>query len=245
MEDDMTARWRARSLAAGWSLADDWWTPEADCLLKAMREARPRLGEREQGGGEHDLTADACRALGAARAGAGVGIAEAMTDLAALWTAARLGEPPFAVLRAFAAGWAERSFAPMGELGCEDPLTGLASAAYLRTRLAQLYRGSAAGTCLVVAEPDRRAPELAERLAAALNLATALRRAFPGDETLALLAPSRVAALTRADDLLAGKLARLRAAEILYGTRPQVRVRPLPKAYGQALALVRTLSLDA
>ncbi|SPL94236.1 unnamed protein product [[Actinomadura] parvosata subsp. kistnae] len=43
------------------------------------------------------------------------------------------------------------------------------------------------------------------------------------------------------DEVLRDKLARLGSAEILYGRRPRVRVRPLPKAYGQALALIRSL----
>ncbi|MEV4178214.1 hypothetical protein [Nonomuraea sp. NPDC049709] len=230
MEQDVLARWRGRSMATGWSLADDWWTPEAEVVIKAVC-------------GGCDLS-QACWGLGAARAGAGVGIAEGLNDLAALFAVSGAGEPPFTAVRSFAAGWAEQSFAPIGELHCEDPLTGLVSLAYLRTRLAQLYRGSPAGTCLVVAEPSERVEELAERLAAALNLATALRAAFPGDETLALLGPLRVGAVTDRDELLAERVARLRASEILYGRRPRVRVRPLPRAYGQALALIRTLSLD-
>lgn len=218
-------------MAEGWSLADYWWTPEVENTIRAVY-------------GSGDL-ADACRALGEARASAGVGIAEGMNDLAALFAVSGLGEPPFDALRAFAAGWAEESLTPLSELACEDPLTGLVTVAYLRTRLAQLYRGSAAGMCLVVAEPYGKTEELAERLAVVLNLATALRKAFPGDETLALLTPVRVGAVTQEDDRLADKVARLRDAEILYGRRPRVWVRPLPRAYGQALALIRSLSLDA
>ncbi|MFC7103535.1 hypothetical protein ACFQQB_25695 [Nonomuraea rubra] len=139
MEADVLSRWRHRSMAAGWSLAEDWWTPEVEVVLKAVR-------------GTCDLP-QACWALGAARAGAGVGVAEGMNDLAALFAVTGAGGPPFAALRSFATGWAEHGFAPLGELHCEDPLTGLVTAAYLRTRLAQLYRGTARGTCLVAAEP--------------------------------------------------------------------------------------------
>ncbi|AQZ67499.1 hypothetical protein BKM31_43960 [[Actinomadura] parvosata subsp. kistnae] len=227
MEADVLSRWRRRSMAAGWSLAEDWWTPEVEGVIKAVCA----------GCG----LAQACWELGSARAAAGIGVAEGMNDLAALFAVTGTGEPPFTALRSFAAGWAEHGFAPLGELHCEDPLTGLATPAYLRTRLAQLYRGTAKGTCLVAAEPSAPPLELAERLAAALNLATALRRAFPGDETLALLGPVRVGAVTRMDEVLRDKLARLGSAEILYGRRPRVRVRPLPKAYGQALALIRSL----
>jgi hypothetical protein len=44
------------------------------------------------------------------------------------------------------------------------------------------------------------------------------------------------------DEGLRAKVARLRDSEILYGHRPRVRVRPLPKAYGQALTLIRSMS---
>ncbi|NUR88893.1 MAG: hypothetical protein HOY71_32815 [Nonomuraea sp.] len=230
MDEDVPARWRDRSMDDGWSLADDWWAPAVEHAAKAVTAG-------------HDLPR-ACEELGAARAEAGVGIAEGLTDLAALFAVAEKGEPSFPLVRAFAAGWAEQSFAPMADLQCEDPLTGLATVAYLRTRLGELYRGSvASGHLLVVAEPYGETGGLAERLAAALNLATALRKTFTGDETLAVLAPTRVGAVTREDDRLPGKIACLRASEILYGRRPRVRVRPLPKAHCQALALIRTLSL--
>ncbi|NUP76683.1 MAG: hypothetical protein HOV96_03925 [Nonomuraea sp.] len=229
MDEDVLERWRGRSLDEGWSVADDWWAPAVEYAIRAVVEGhdRPR----------------ACEERGAARAWAGVGIAEGLTDLAALFAVTGRGEPPFALVRAFVAGWAEQSFAPMADLQCEDPLTGLATVAYLRTRLGELYRGSVAGGhLLVVAEPYGQTGELAERLAAALNLATALRRAFTGDETLALLAPARVGAVTREDERLPAKVALLRATDILYGHRPHVRVRQLPKAHAQALALIRTLS---
>ncbi|WP_214319503.1 hypothetical protein [Nonomuraea sediminis] len=228
----LLTRWRARSLAAGWSMPEDWWTPAVEHAIKAVNRG-------------HDLS-HACLALGGARARAGVGIAEGMTDLAALFTALDRGEPPFAAVRSFATGWTEASFAPMAELACEDPLTGLATATYLRTRLGELYRGSAGGSHrLVVAEPYRQPGELAERLAAMLGLAATLREVFTGDETLAVLAPVRVGALARTCGELPARVARLRTARIGYGMRPRVTVRALPEAYGQALTLVRTLSLSA
>ncbi|MFI9593527.1 hypothetical protein [Nonomuraea sp. NPDC052265] len=230
MDEDVQARWRGRSMAAGWSLADDWWAPAVQYAIKAATD-----------GG--DLPR-ACEELGAARAGAGVGIAEGLSDLAALFAVTDRGEPSFPLVRAYAVGWAERSFAPMNDLQCEDPLTGLATVAYLRTRLGELYRGAVAGGhLLVVAEPYGPIGELAERLAAALNLATALRKVFTGDETLALLAPVRVGAVTTEDERLPGKVARLRATDILHGRNPRVRVRRLPRAHAQALALIRTLTL--
>jgi hypothetical protein len=85
MEADVLSRWRRRSMAAGWSLAEDWWTPEAEGVVKAVC-------------GACDLS-QACWALGSARAAAGVGIAEGMNDLAALFAVTGAGGPPFAALR--------------------------------------------------------------------------------------------------------------------------------------------------
>ncbi|WP_327088264.1 hypothetical protein OIE66_39060 [Nonomuraea sp. NBC_01738] len=220
----LRARWRERSLAAGWSMPRDWWTPAVEHAIKAVNRG-------------HDLVR-ACSALGDARARAGVGIAEGMADLSALFVSVGLGEPPYAAVRSFAVGWTEASFAPVAGLGCEDPLTGLVTVPYLRTRLAELYRASAAGQHrLVVAEPYRRCDQLAGRLAAALALAGTLREAFPGGETLAQLAPARVGALARAGPGLPRRVARLREF--------RVGVRTLPERYEQALTLVRTLSLGA
>ncbi|GAA0933995.1 hypothetical protein [Nonomuraea longicatena] len=223
-QEELRSRWRRRSLAAGWSLPADWWTPAVEHTITALHAGRGVL--------------PACEALGAARARAGVGIGEGLSDLAALYASLGLSEPPFTAARAYAVGWTEASFAPITALCCEDPLTGLASPAYLRTRLAELYRGSRAERHrLVVAEPYEWPAGLTGRLAELLTLARALRRAFPDGETLAQLAPARVGALARAGPALPGRVA---------GLHPyRVSVEALPGGYEQALTLIRTLSLGA
>ncbi|GAA4055398.1 hypothetical protein [Nonomuraea soli] len=215
----LRARWRKRSMRAGWSMPGDWWVPAVEQAGEAVLRG-------------HDVVR-ACLALGDARARAGVGIAEGMTDLAALYASLGL-EPPFEALRSFAAGWTEATFAPMAELSCEDPLTGLVTVAYLRTRLAELYRGATAGRHrLVVAEPLRRGEELAERLAATFNLAEQLRSVFPGGQTLALLGSARVGALTPHSRSLSARV------RLLHGMR--VRVLRLPGRYEEALKMLRSL----
>lgn len=216
----LRARWRKRSMRTGWSIPGDWWVPAVEQAGEAVLRGHGLL--------------PACGALGDARARAGVGIAESMTDLAALYHALGRGEPPFAVLRSFAAGWTEATFAPMAELRCEDPLTGLVTVTYLRTRIAELYRGSISGRHrLVVAEPYQSVPALAERLAVTLSLAERLRTAFPGGQTLALLGSARVGALTADTRALPAQL------RLLYGSR--VRVLRLPGRYEEALRLLRSL----
>ncbi|MFG1708762.1 hypothetical protein ACFLIM_36745 [Nonomuraea sp. M3C6] len=58
---DMLVRRRGRSMARGWSLAHDWWTPEAELAIRAVRGG---CGLRQ-----------ACWELGAARAGSRRGCA--------------------------------------------------------------------------------------------------------------------------------------------------------------------------
>jgi hypothetical protein len=67
------AAWRRQSLSAGWRSEDDWWTAAVDAVARAAC----RDGSLRQ----------ACALLGRARAQAGVGITEAMTDVASLYRA--------------------------------------------------------------------------------------------------------------------------------------------------------------
>lgn len=224
----LSARWRSRSIRAGWSAPGDWWTPAVEQTSHAVLRG-------------HDV-ARACFSLGDARARAGVGVAEGLADLAALYAVLGRGEPPFEALRAFAVGWAEATFAPIAELRCEDPLTGLATPAYLRTRVAELYRGrTAARHRLVVVESSVPAEGLAERLAVALAMASLLRGVFAGGETLALLSSARLCALTRADHALTRGVAALRAGRVTGGRGLHARTLSLPGQYEEALALLRSL----
>ncbi|MEV4159394.1 hypothetical protein [Nonomuraea dietziae] len=210
---DLCALWREGSLATGWAMPCDWWTPAVEQAIKAVNRG-------------HGLTR-ACMALGDARARAGVGIAEGMTDLAALFRLLGGADPPLAALRSFATGWAEAGFAPIGELRCEDPLTGLVSVAYLRTRLAEIYReGTARRHCLVVVTVT--VADAWERVAALLHVAALLREVFPLGDTLVRLGHGRAAALTTRP-----RTRRLREAGV-------VEVVALPDRYRDALA---TLSL--
>src|SRR6202012_6251831 len=84
----------------------------------------------------------ACTLLGRARAQAGVGINEALTDSGARFRVLDEGPPPLDVITAVAEGWADAGLARMSGATCEDPLTGLVSFAYLRTRMREVYRES-------------------------------------------------------------------------------------------------------
>jgi len=154
---------------------------------------------------------------------------------------------PLRLICAIAEGWAEESLDQPAQGRCEDPLSGLATLAHLRTRLAELYleaeRGGASPAdthrLLVVALPSRPGPW--RRMALAILVGHDLRAAFPGGETLSLAQPGPAIALVRTDGDLPLHYARLRRSiQATFGT--QIRMTPLPGVLTDALRLVDDLA---
>jgi len=225
--------WRRRSMLCGWSADDDWQVAAVDTVAVAAC----------RGTG----LAAACGVLGRERARGGVGIGEAITDLAALCFVLDGTDPPLDLVRPLAEGWAEAGLARMSDATCEDPLTGLATLPYLRTRLGEVYRGARqAGQCaadthwLLVADlPQRLDPW--DRLSVLILVSNDLRAAFPGGETLALAGPGRAIALARAVPELRFHATGLRRGlAAAHGTRLRL-VRP-PAGREDALRLLDELA---
>ena len=221
-------------------------------------------------GAEHGRLALACAHLGRTRARAGAGISETIDDLAALFAVMageqgghgpgfepgdrqggqRDGEPPLNLVCSIAEGWAEEGMAQFSRGDCEDPLSGLATLPYLRTRLAEVYREAAqAGTSpsgthrlLLVRLPSR--PDPWRRMAQTILIGHDLRAAFPGGETLSLVRehePGSAIALVRACDDLALRYALLRRTiQATFGT--QTGMFRLPGLLREALRLVDQLA---
>jgi len=260
--------WRRRSLASGWLTADDWHNETVDAVLAACYGGRPVPGGADLAAVGAGSLAAACAGLGRSRAKAGIGIAETIDDLAALFAVLASGpggqpsgpgdqrsgpggqpggDPPLHLVCAIAEGWAEESLAQLAQGGCEDPLSGLATLPYLRTRLAEVYREaeddgtSPADThrLLVVGLPRR--PDPWRRMALAILLGHDLRAAFPGGETLSIAKPGPAIALVRARGDLPLRYARLRRSiQVTFGT--QIRMTPLPGLLTEALRLVDELA---
>ena len=251
--------WRRRSLATGWRMPDDWDSEAVDEVLAACRNRALARGEAGRVAvGASALTA-ACAGLGRSRARAGVGIAETIDDLAALFAVlgggegnrpgagAPDGDPPLRLVGAIAEGWAEESVTQFAHVGCEDPLSGLVTLSYLRTRLAEVYREAEQGgtspaethRLLVVGLPRR--PDPWRRLALPILVGRDLRAAFPGGETLSLAKPGPAIALVPARRDLPLRYARLRRnIQAAFGT--QIRMTPLPGRLTEALRLVDELA---
>jgi hypothetical protein len=230
--------WRRHSLAGGWLTPDDWHSEAVDAVLTACQQ--------------DGSLAVACTGLGRSRARAGTGIAETIDDLAALF--AVLEEAlPVRLVCAVAEGWAEESHAQPARDGCEDPLSGLATLPYLRTRLAEVYREAEQGgtspadthRLLVVRLPRR--PDPWHRMALAIGVGRDLRAAFPGGETLSMARPHAghgtgpAIALVPARGDLPLRCAGLRRSVLAtFGT--QIRMTPLPGRLTEALRLVDELA---
>ncbi len=242
--------WRRRSLATGWRMPDDWHSEAVDEVLGACQNRALARGEAGLAAVGATALAAACAGLGRSRARAGVGIAETIDDLAALF--AVLGDPeqwdpPLRLVGAIAEGWAEESVSQFAHVGCEDPLSGLATLSYLRTRLAEVYREAEQGgtspaethRLLVVGLP--RCPDPWRRLALPILVGRDLRAAFPGGETLSLAKPGPAIALVPARSDLPLRYARLRRnIQAAFGT--QIRMTPLPGRLTEALRLVDELA---
>ncbi|GAA4757207.1 GGDEF domain-containing protein [Actinomycetospora chibensis] len=262
-------RWFACSCALGWGAAAEWPDPAVDAVCAVVTARHPG------GTAARDRAVERALARWAgARAGAGVGLAETLTDLAALNTAVSGGgsdtpgrddptasaldvAPPgrgpdgVRLLRAVSVAWTDVACGDLAETAAVDPLSGLASVRYLRTRLAEIYRaarahGHAAGEehALVVLALDVRdwrrvAPLTIAGEAAGVVFDAGESIAVVGRGTVVVLAPrgglaERAAVLRR----LLGR--RLAAAEGMVGT-PSVRIARLPATHDGACALLERL----
>jgi GGDEF domain-containing protein len=262
-------RWFACSSALGWGSAVEWSDPAVDAVCAVVTARYPGTAARDR------AVERALARWAGARAGAGVGLAETLTDLAALNTAVSgggadapgrddptpspldvsptpgRGPDGVRLLRAVSLAWTDVACGDLAETAAVDPLSGLASVRYLRTRLAEVYRaarahGRAAGEehALVVLALDVRdwrrvAPLTIAGEAAGVVFDAGESIAVVGRGTVVVLAArgglaERAAVLRR---LLARRLA---AAEGLVGT-PSVRIARLPGTHDGACALLERL----
>ncbi|MBB5155130.1 hypothetical protein [Saccharopolyspora phatthalungensis] len=248
----LRSRWRTASLAAGWPFPSDWGADVVDAVCAAVIAG--------------DDLAEPLAELGASRAEAGVGLAATLQDVAALHAVSAgehdglvFADPdavPTAILRTTALGWAEVMARLSGGREVEDPLTGLTTASYLRTRLREVYRAARAegrragdGHVLVTVSlgvtPDGYA-----RMMAMVLIADALRTVFDGGETTSLLRSATAAVLAARDRLLPARCLkarwmiqhRLAADPALRGCQSvQLREELLPADHGEACDLLATL----
>ncbi|MBB5955121.1 GGDEF domain-containing protein [Saccharothrix tamanrassetensis] len=248
----LRSRWRTATTAAGWPFPADWPSNEVDEVCAAVLDTAD--------------PAPALHRLGAARAEAGATLAETLLDLAALH--AVMAEPPGStgivspnidatpawMLRATALGWGEVMSEQAANCAADNPLTGLATGAYLRTRLREVYaEARTAGRqdhVLVLVALDLSRTSGWSRVVAMTLLADALREVFDAGQTIASIGPSVAAVLLRRDDRLHRAVTNLRLLTThrlavdphVAPTGPaEVWLEELPATYEQAAELIADL----
>jgi len=150
-------------------------------------------------------------------------------------------DPSFDDVRSVSRAWSDTTLAYLHQLACEDPMTGLASLAHVRSRLSELYRGELRLAtrvrdthALVVAElpqdrhvdpTDQRAKHVLTRAMRLSSLGDAARTVFAGTETIGKLGPERIVVVAERDDRLGQRVALLRRmARTLQGGGESARV---------------------
>ncbi|MQA08639.1 MAG: hypothetical protein GEU98_08820 [Pseudonocardiaceae bacterium] len=249
-------RWRVASLATGWRFPSDWPIPEVDDVCSSILEGS-------------DVT-DALAKLGRARAAAGAGLPETLSDLAALH--AVLVEPdaeqperlvdadtmPSRLLRVTALAWADAALEPIHNAEVTDPLTGLTTTAYLRTRLGEMYRRAQHDHRILDADYALLTVSLGagvasgwSRLTSMVLVADVVRGVFDSGETLAVLGASTVVVLAeRGDELgtkavLVRRLINERASAdpaLRAVSQPRIRLARLPATHERACEMLARLS---
>jgi hypothetical protein len=161
--------------------------------------------------------AAACSEVGRALARDGASLGEALDGLSATYAQVLGREPAFGASEALSIAWSESTLEYLHQLSCEDPLTGLASLAHVRTRLAEIYRetendGVDVRTthALVLVEARSGSNNHFGRALLLAQVAEALRTVFAGGETIGRVGSDRAVAVVRRGPGLGSTVAVLR-----------------------------------
>lgn len=188
---------------------------EAQDLPEHVRIALPMRFEAvgEALAARRDVTA-ACSVVGRDVARDGAALGEALSRLRETYRLV-LGTPPaFEAAEALSVAWSDATLQYLHDLSCEDPLTGLASLAHVRTRLAEVYRESeltdvsvSGSHALVIVElcfhrPTSGPGRHFTRALRLVQVAESMRAVYSGGQTLGRLGLDRaVAVVPRSTDL--------------------------------------------
>lgn len=193
---------------------------------------------------------EACEVAGRALAQDGTSLDEVLGGLQSTYHLVLGCDPTFADVRAISMAWSESTLGYLHQLSCDDPLTGLASLAHIRSRLAELYRGEVhTGTgprdthALVIADLPHDGPEHSDgdsisRALRLVRIGEAARTVFTGTETIGRLGTNRVVVLVERDNHLGRRVAIMRTMLDLTELHTRVWIEGLPSAdHGAAYLL--------
>ncbi|NYG60541.1 GGDEF domain-containing protein [Nocardioides daedukensis] len=158
---------------------------------------------------------EACEVAGSRLAQDGASLDDALEALNRTALAVTGSEPVFADVRALSMAWSESTLAYLHQLSCEDPMTGLASLAHIRSRLSELYRGAHSVDkthALVVLDlpNDPVGGDSFTRAMRLVRLGEVARTVFAGSETIGRSGSQRVVVIAERDGRLGRRVALLR-----------------------------------
>jgi len=163
----------------------------------------------------------ACAVVGRDLARDGVDLSEALHGLWSTFALVVGREPDFESTRSLGIAWSDETLGYLHEVSCENPLTGLATLAHLRGRLAEIQRGAdsrgvggdTTHVLIVVDVPQLAGAGREDHLGSALvmaRVASQVRLVFEGEETVAEASPSRLLVLAERTDHLGSRVGTLR-----------------------------------
>jgi GGDEF domain-containing protein len=199
----------------------------------------------------------ACTVVGRDVARDGAALGEALSGLRATYHLVRSSPPEFEATEALSVAWSEATLEYLHALSCEDPLTGLASLAHVRSRLDELYREAeltdvpvTGSHALVVVELRFHEPTSVPghqftRALRLVQVTEAMRAVYSGGQTLGRLGLDRaVAVVTRTVDLgTSVALLREFLGDLDLGSSdPRVWIEGLPSSADSAARLLDELA---
>jgi GGDEF domain-containing protein len=184
-------------------------------LPEAVRQALPmRFEAVGEALASSANVAAACAVVGRDVARDGAALGEALSGLRTTYQLVLGESPAFDTTAALSVAWSEATLEYLHDLSCEDPLTGLASLAHVRTRLAELYRDAELTDACVSKTHAVVVVELSFRNRAGLEqphftralrlvqVAEVMRSVYSGGQTLGRLGLDRAGAVVaRTTDL--------------------------------------------
>lgn len=195
----------------------------------------------------------ACAVAGQELARDGGSMQEALEALRTTSRVVMGTDPSYDAVVALLTAWNETTLGYLLQISCEDPLTGLASQAHLRTRLSELYRspGTASYDLVVCTMPsgDDPSDEQGDHFTRAMRQARMgemARTVFLRNETIARLGTHGVAVLVLRDERLDRRVRVLQTLlSRLETDAPSARVSVdgLPGSESDALHLLDSVAL--
>lgn len=221
-----------------------------DSLRRVLPARFEALGEALAA--DRDVEA-ACSVTGRELARDGIDMAAALEMLRRTYAEVVGREPTFTATYALCLAWGEETLAYLHQLSCEDPLTGLATMAHVRARISEIYRGEelaglppgSTHALVVVDLPRRSTEDRFEHALRQVRTVETVRLIFPGSESIGEMSRTRIAVITRRDQVLGRKVKALRTllAENETGAAPvRVWIEGLPTGDDAAGAVLDELA---